>query len=170
MVGLIRFILFFLTFFSYGQEHILIGDSQTYYMFKYCDKIKHNKKLSKPGIGVIELNNKITSYPVSNKVKSVSVCIGVNDFYKDNGVKKLMNSIKRTFPNSTIYIIQGSWGWGNVKKDNSITVLNYYQKYEKLGGIIIDTPIGYGDPHKDKKIYKTIIKKIESLINKNNEY
>jgi hypothetical protein len=81
-----------------------------------------------------------------------------------------MNTIKRTFPNSTIYIIQGSWGWGHVKKYNLSSVLQYYQKFKQFGGEIIDPPIGYGDPHRDKKTYKTIIKKIESLINKNNEY
>jgi len=68
----------------------------------------------------IELNNNVVSYPTSKNIKSVSVCIGVNDSYRDNGVEILMNTIKRTFPNATIYIIQGSWGWGNVKKDNSI--------------------------------------------------
>jgi hypothetical protein len=45
MVGLIRFILFFFVFLSYGQEHILIGDSQTYYLSKYTKQIKQIKKL-----------------------------------------------------------------------------------------------------------------------------
>ena len=166
MVGLIRIILFFFVFLSYGQEHILIGDSQTYYLSKHTKQIKQIKKLSKSGIGVYGLTKKVLPYPISRNVKTVSLCIGVNDNYKDVGIKDLMNTIKRTFPNSTIYIIQGSWGWGNVIKDNSITVLNYYQKYKKLGGIIIDTPIGYGDPHKDKPIYKKIVKTIENLINK----
>ena len=166
---LIRLILFFFVFLSYGQEHILIGDSQTYYLSKYTKQIKQIKKLSKSGIGVVELNKKVVSYPTSKNTKSVSVCIGVNDYYQDNGVETLMISIKRTFPNATIYIIQGSWGWGRVKKYNSSSVLQYYQKFKEFGGEIIEPPIGYGDPHRDKKVYKTIINKIESLINKNNE-
>jgi hypothetical protein len=166
MVGLIRFIVFFFVFLSYGQEHILIGDSQTYYLSKYTKQIKLIKKLSKSGIGVVGLNNKVVSYPTSKNIKSVSVCIGVNDCYQDKGVETLMNSIKRTFPNATIYIIQGSWGWGKVKKWNSNKILTYYKGYQKLGGMIIEPPIGYGDPHKDKPIYKKIINAIEHLINK----
>jgi hypothetical protein len=165
MVGLIRFILFFFVFLSYGQEHILIGDSQTYYLSKYTKQIKQIKKLSKSGIGVYGLTKKVLPYPISRNVKTVSLCIGVNDNYKDVGIKDLMNTVKRTFPNSTIYIIQGSWGWGYVKKYNSSSVLQYYQKFKEFGGEIIEPPIGYGDPHRDKKTYKTIIKKIESLIN-----
>jgi len=166
MVGLIRFILFFFVFLSYGQEHILIGDSQTYYLSKYTKQIKQIKKLSKSGIGVVGLNNQVVSYPTSKNIKSVSVCIGVNDSYRDNGVEILMNTIKRTFPNATIYIIQGSWGWGKVRKWSTTKILNYYKEYQKLGGIIIEPPIGYGDPHRDKPIYKKIVNKIENLINK----
>ena len=165
-MGLIRVILFFFVCLSYGQEHILIGDSQTYYLSKYTKQIKRIKKLSKSGIGVVELNNKVVSYPKSKNIKSVSVCIGVNDSYRDNGVEILMNTIKRTFPNATIYIIQGSWGWGRVKKWSTTKILNYYKEYQNLGGIIIEPPIGYGDPHKDKPIYKKIVNKIEDLINK----
>jgi hypothetical protein len=168
-VGLIRFILLFFVFLSYSQEHVLIGDSQTFYLSKHSKQIKQIKKLSKSGIGVYGLTKKISTYPISRNVKTVSLCIGVNDNYKDVGIKDLMNTIKRTFPNSKIYIIQGSWGWGYVKKYNPSSVLRYYQKFKEFGGEIIEPPIGYGDPHRDKKTYKTIIKKIESLINKNNE-
>ena len=45
---------------------------------------------------------------------------------------------------------------GNIFK----VVKNYYKEYQNLGGIIIEPPIGYGDPHKDKPIYKKIVNKI----------
>lgn len=169
MIRVLTWLLQLLALTSYSQEHILIGDSQTFYMSKYSTKIIHIQKLSKEGIGVNELNKKIILYPTSHKIKSVSVCIGVNDFYKDKGIEPLMNTIKRTFPNAKIFVIQGSWGWGNVKKDNSSTILKYYKIFHTFGAEIIEPPIGYGDPHRDKKTYKTIITKIESLINKNNE-
>lgn len=164
MVGLIRIILFFFVFLSYGQEHILIGDSQTFYMSKHSTKINHIRRLSKSGIGVQELNNKIIPYPTSKKIKSVSVCIGVNDFYINKGIDTLMRTIKRTFPNAEIFIIQGSWGWGNVRKHNQKTIQKYYKLFEELGGEIINPPIGNGDPHRNKIIYKTIIKNIEMKI------
>jgi hypothetical protein len=169
MVGLIRFILFFFVFLSYGQEHILIGDSQTTYLSKNSIKIKRIPELSKGGIGVPYLINMVSSYPKSTNVKSVSICIGVNDRYKDRGVNELVKIVKNKFPNAKLFVIQGSWGWGGVSKMNQTNLDLYYKHFVDLGCSLITPPIGYGDPHRDKKTYETIIKKIESLINKNNE-
>jgi len=168
-VGLIRFILFFFVFLSYGQEHILIGDSQTTYLSKNSIKIKRIPELSKGGIGVPYLINMVSSYPKSTNVKSVSICIGVNDRYKDRGVNELVKIVKNKFPNAKLFVIQGSWGWGGVSKMNQTNLDLYYKHFVDLGCSLITPPIGYGDPHRDKKTYETIIKKIESLINKNNE-
>jgi len=161
---MVKYILLFFTLFSYSQKHILIGDSQTFYLSKYTKEIKCVKRLTKSGIGVIRLNKKVTSYPISPDVNSVSVCIGVNDYYRDIGVRKLMETIKRTFPNSIIYVIQGSWGWGGVKKIKTSSISKYYKRFQNLGGVIIELPIGYGDPHKDKESYKTIIDSLECII------
>lgn len=147
----------------YSQENILIGDSQSFYLEKYCTKIKHIRELSKPGIGVYELNKKIKSYVRNYYVKTITISIGVNDNYKDKGINELIKNVKRTFPNSRIFIIQGSWGWGKVNA-NKEKISKYYKIFENLGCIIISKPIGYGDPHRDKKIYKEIIKIIEQKI------
>jgi hypothetical protein len=45
----------------------------------------------------------------------------------------------------------------------------YYKHFVDLGCSLITPPIGYGDPHKDKPIYKKIVNTIENLINKNYE-
>lgn len=151
----------------YAQDHILVGDSQTYFLQKYTSKIKHVKKLCKPGIGVVELNSKIKSYPVKKEVKTISVSIGVNDYYKDKGVDKLMSTIKRTFPNAKIFIIKGSWNWGKVRIKDTTTITKYYKIYQDLGAEIIKTPIGKGDPHRCKKVYQKIINEIEQKIYEN---
>jgi len=169
MVGLIRFIVFFFVFLSYGQEHILIGDSQTTFLSKNSIKIKRVPELSKGGIGVPYLINMVSSYPKSTNVKSVSICIGVNDRYKDRGVNELVKIVKNKFPNAKLFVIQGSWGWGGVSKMNQTNLDLYYKHFVDLGCLLITPPIGYGDPHKDKPIYKKIVKKIENLINKNYE-
>ena len=169
MVGLIKiFMLLFLTV-SYSQQHILIGDSQTTFLSKNSIKIKRVPELSKGGIGVLYLINMVSSYPKSTNVKSVSICIGVNDRYKDRGVNELVKIVKNKFPNAKLFVIQGSWGWGGVSKMNQTNLDLYYKHFVDLGCSLITPPIGYGDPHRDKKTYETIIKKIESLINKNNE-
>ena len=164
MVGLIRCILLFFTLSIYSQQHILIGDSQTYFLAKHSTKIKRVPKLSQPGIGVVQLTSKVRLYPVSPHVNTVSICIGVNDGYKDKGVKKLLVRIKNTFPNAKIFIIQGSWGWGKVRRANQNTLNKYYKQYIDSGCILISPAIGRGDPHRDKNIYKIIMKCLESQI------
>jgi len=161
MVGLTKYIFILFSVFTFSQEHILIGDSQTYLLAKHSTEIKQIKRLCQSGIGVIELNSKICNYRVSPAVKSVSVCIGVNDNYKDTGINILLNTIKRTFPNARLFIIQGSWGWGKVKRMNQNTLNNYYKHFS---GIIIYPAIGKGDPHRDKKIYRIIMKNLETRI------
>jgi len=151
----------------YAQEHILVGDSQTYYLQKYTSKIKQVKKLCKPGIGVVELNNKIKSYSIKNDVKTISVCIGVNDYYKDKGVDNLMSTIKRTFPKAKIFVIKGSWNWGKVRIKDTTIITKYYKIYQNLGAEIIKTPIGKGDPHRYKEVYQKIINEIEQKIYEN---
>ena len=155
---MIKYILLLFTIFSFSQEHILIGDSQTYILAKHSTKIKQVSELSQSGIGVLQLTNKVRLYPVSPCVNSVSVCIGVNDGYKNRGVQQLLIRIKNTFPNAKIYIIQGSWGWGKVRRMNQSNLDKYYKQFT---GTIIHPAIGNGDPHTDKKVYKTIMKKIE---------
>lgn len=163
-MGLIKYILILFTFVTYSQQHILIGDSQTYILAKHSTKIKQVPKLSQSGIGVVQLTSKVRLYPVSPYVNSVFVCIGVNDGYKDRGVHQLLIRIKNTFPNAKIYIIQGSWGWGRVRRANQNTLNKYYKQYTDSGCILISPSIGRGDPHRDKNVYKIIMKSLESQI------
>lgn len=164
MVGIVKYILIFFTLSIYSQQHILIGDSQTYFLAKYSTKIKRVPKLSQAGIGVVQLTSKLRLYPVSPHVNTVSVCIGVNDGYKDKGIQQLLVRIKNTFPNAKIYIIQGSWGWGKVRKVNQNTLNKYYKQYIDSGCILISPAIGRGDPHNEKIVYKTIMRNIEKFL------
>ena len=163
-----RLVLIILLLFSfstiYCQQNILIGDSQTFYLAKHTNKIKLNKKLTKSGIGLVKLNRIVKSYTIDKEVKTITLCIGVNDCYNDRGINDLFNTIKRTFPNSKIFIIQGSWGWGRVRKIQKDKITKYYKNFEDLGCTIISKPIGHGDPHRDKKVYKEIIKIVEECI------
>lgn len=163
MNKLLIIIFLFISSSIYCHENILIGDSQTFFLEKYCTKIKHIKKLSKPGIGVYELNKKIKSYNIRNKVKTITISIGVNDNYNDKGINELITNVKKNFPKSRIFIVQGSWGWGKVNT-NKEKIKKYYKTFENLGCVIINKSIGHGDPHRDKKIYKEIIKIIENKI------
>ena len=161
MIKLIKYILLLFSVCTFSQQHILIGDSQTYLLARHSTKITQIKRLCQSGIGVVELNRKLLKYRVSPTIKSISVCIGVNDNYKDRGINILLNTITRTFPNAHLYIIQGSWGWGKVSKMNQNTLDKYYRHFK---GTIIHPAIGKGDPHKDKKVYRIIMKNIENCL------
>ena len=99
-------------------------------------------------------------------MSNVFICIGVNDSYVDGGIKSLVLNIKTKFPNAKIYVIQGSWGWGNVRHitGKSRQYVNYYNIFSKNNVIRLNHKIGSGDPHKNKKIYKLIGKEIDNLI------
>jgi hypothetical protein len=106
----------------------------------------------------------VSSYPKSTNVKSVSICIGVNDRYKDRGVNELVKIVKNKFPNAKLFVIQGSWGWGGVSNMNQNNLDLYYKHFVDLGCSLITPPIGNGDPHRNKLSYREIIKNIENQL------
>jgi len=164
MVGLIKYILLLTSLTCYSQQHIIIGDSQTLYLSNQATQLKRVKELCKGGIGITILNEKVKAYPISIQVKTVTVCIGVNDCYRDKGVRILVQNINKKFPNAKIYAVQGSWGWGGVSKMNQKNLDTYYKLFESLNCIIISPAIGEGDPHANKESYKIIIKNIENRL------
>jgi hypothetical protein len=106
----------------------------------------------------------VQRHKVSPNVQNVFLCIGTNDLYVDKGIEKLFKSIWVTFPNAKIYVIQGSWGWGGLKRTKYEKVKKYYKRYEELGGIIIGPPIGKGDPHCNCPVYKEIGESIDNIL------
>ena len=106
----------------------------------------------------------VLNYKTSPEVKNVVLCIGTNDAFQNQNIKQLFKVIKRTFPNATIYIVKGSWGWGNNKTITEEKINKYYKLYEQEGGIIINPAIGKNNPHKNLPIYKTIGKKLDSIL------
>lgn len=163
IMRLLKLLFVLFPFLCFSQEHLLVGDSQAFYLANQTDEIKLAKRLAQPGIGVEELTQKIDNYPISENIKSVSVSIGVNDGYEDKGVNELLELLNKKFPNAKILIIKGSYGWGNVKNIKKETISNYYHNYE--GCIVVTNDIGPGDPHSNKKIYKIIINEILNIIN-----
>jgi hypothetical protein len=156
-------LLSFITLFCYSQN-IIIGDSQTPYIDLNSRKIEKCVGLWKKGINVPNLTKMVQNHKVSPEIKNVVVCIGTNDCYIDLGINKLFKSIHRTFPNAKIYVVQGSWGWGGVKHIKYDKVKKYYNRYEELGGTIIEPPIGKGDPHHNSPVYKEIGKVIDNIL------
>jgi hypothetical protein len=150
-----------LTTVMYGQNHILIGDSQTVFLAKNSTKIRRISQLAEGGIGIKQLLYKVNAYPVLTTVKSVTICIGVNDRYRDVGIARLVQLLRVKFPNARFFVVQGSWGWGGVKKMNRKDFDIYYRKWINHECIIVNPAIGFGDPHANKKVYREIMENIE---------
>jgi hypothetical protein len=106
----------------------------------------------------------VLNYKTSPEVKNIIICIGTNDGFQNQNIKDLFKIVKRTFPNAAIYTIKGSWGWGNNKNITQQKVNKYYKQYEQQGAIILDPAIGNNEPHKDLPVYKTIGKKLDSIL------
>ena len=111
----------------------------------------------------------LDKYKGDSCVASVVFCIGTNGGYstKDD-VEKLISLTSQKFPNSKLYAVQGSWGWGGIKGVKEEKVKAYYKRFEDLGVTIIDPPIGKIEPHGNKPIYKVIGRNIDSLITEMN--
>ena len=84
--------------------------------------------LWKGGIDVPVLTKMVQRYKVSSNVQNVFLCIGTNDLYVDKGIEKLFKTLWITFPNAKIYVIQGSWGWGGLKRTKYEKVKKYYKR------------------------------------------
>ena len=157
-------LLFCLVGYSQIPNNIIIGDSQTPYVDRNSKKVERVVGLWKGGIDVPVLTKMVQRHKVSTNVQNVFLCIGTNDLYVDRGIEKLFKSIWITFPNAKIYVIQGSWGWGGLKRTGYNKVKKYYKRYEELGGTIIEPPIGKGDPHCNCPVYKKIGDAIDNML------
>lgn len=150
-----------------NYKNVIIGDSQTPYVDMNTTKATRIPYLCKGGVGVNWLRDRLSSYKINGDVENVILVIGTNGVFGKSSrddINGLFREIKRCFPNAKIIVVQGSWGW---TKGNNVTidfVRNYYKKYEELGGVVIEPPIGEIEPHQNHKIYSVIGKKIDSLL------
>ena len=162
----IFFISFFLFSYFFKPQSVIIGDSQSFLLAKHSKHAQIFNKFSKSGIGVKELTDMLNNSNIYPDIKNVFVSIGVNDSYVDFGVSKLIFSLKHIFPNSYLFFIRGSYGWGKVQNiDNgSKRDVDFYNQFRKYRIYVLDQDIGFGDPHSDKWQYKEIGNYIDYII------
>jgi murein DD-endopeptidase MepM/ murein hydrolase activator NlpD len=144
---------------SIVEKNVIIGDSQTPYVDMNTTKASRIKYLCKGGVGVNWLKDRLSTYDAKPEVENVILVIGTNGvfgMYLNDDINGLFNNIKKCFPNAKILVVQGSWGWTRGNHVPEEFVRNYYKKYEDLGGVIIEPPIGEIEPHQNHPVYKTI--------------
>lgn len=152
-----------------ATNNIIIGDSQTPYIFRKLSNFAMPDELQEGGKGVGWLRDQVAAYPVSSNINNVVLCIGTNGSYKGGAAETdLFASLRDTFPNAKIYAVQGSWGWGNHKKrgikENQVRTY-YKDHYQNNGAILIEPPIGnQSEVHGQLPVYSKIAANITQSI------
>jgi len=148
-----------------GGPAILIGDSQTYLIAKMTTKLTLVPELCHVGWSVANLSAAVEDYPVNKTVAKVFVCIGTNgNFNSSDKIEYLMQLTKMAFPNAKIFVIQGSYGWGNNVKSNLYNYNAYYLRFHNKGAYVLHNAIGYSPAH--PTVNTPTIKTIATEINK----
>ena len=152
------------------QNNIIIGDSQSPFVdwgsadFNLISTVGGKSSLWLGGQSLGWLLEAVKVYPGDSTVTNLAICIGTNGgFNKNDKILELVNECKVKFPNSKLYVIQGSWGWGGVSNKTESVVREYYKKFSDLGVVVVEPPIGKIEPHGRKPIYKTIGTNLDSL-------
>lgn len=156
-----------------SRKNIIIGDSQVPYIDRNTSKASvisnrpGKSSLWEGGKTVSWLISALKDFPKSPEIKNVIVSIGTNGgfgrFTRDD-ISELFYQLEDKFPNARYLIVQGSWGWGGLKNIEEEDVMRYYSKFERLGGILIEPPIGKIEPHQNHPVYKKIGERIDSKI------
>ena len=154
------------------QKNIIIGDSQSPFVdwgslsFNLISTAGGQSSLWLGGKTLGWLLQAVKVYSGDSTVTNLAICIGTNGgFNKNDKVSELVNECKLKFPNSKLYVIQGSWGWGGVSNKTETQVRDYYKKFSELGVVVVEPPIGKIEPHGRKPIYKQIGNNLDSLVN-----
>jgi hypothetical protein len=144
--------------------NIIIGDSCTPIILKrsktldMIGNVGSERSLWKSGTGSKWLKEAVSKYQVTPNVKNVVINIGTNDGYNPRmDIKGLVAEVRRVFPSAKLFVVQGSWGWGNNKNITPDKVKAYYDKFRAENVVVIEPPIGsVKDPHKDLPVYTQI--------------
>jgi hypothetical protein len=157
--------------FERQDKNIIIGDSQSPYVdwgsdkFELISKNSGVNSLWQSGKTLSWLLDAVNNYKKDTSITNVTICIGTNGaFNKNDKIKDLVNSLSVKFPNSKLFVVQGSWGWGGLKNKTEKQVRDYYLKFKDLGVVVIEPPIGRIEPHGRKPVYKKIGTQLDSLV------
>ena len=153
-------------------KNYIIGDSQTPIIDRnstkasLINKTGSEKSLWKGGMGLKWLKGAVEKYPISTDVNSIIINIGTNGGFSTNDdINGLVNVVKQKFPNASLFVVKGSWGWGGNKNVTEEKVNTYYNKFKDLGVKIIEPAIGkVKDPHGNLPVYAKIGAEIDRKI------
>jgi len=153
------------------MRNFIIGDSHAVGIGSKIKNIVLDRRIANGGWSLSNLLTNLNKYPISEDVCRVFISIGTNGaFDKSDNILGLILSVENKFPNAEIFVLKGSYGWGEnnkVKKDDYDA---YYYKFKYHVVKILKNELGYfdtsGDAHSTNSTQANkIISEISSIIN-----
>lgn len=162
-------------------ENVVIGDSISLGLNKeYPDIsiIDQPVKLSTNNWNSVKLTSDLKKSGVWSVTKNLILSIGTNDLWVHNkkNSEDLISEIRRVFPNASYYILNGNYGWGDLKSTNAFPeskwktkITDYIGFYNSSGFKTIGsiTKLNKSPLPKDE-LYKSFNTDIERYILKSN--
>jgi hypothetical protein len=153
-----------------GSGAIVIGDSQSPFIAKnsktasLLSKTPGEQSLWMPGKNLSWLKKAVENYSGPSAEK-IFISIGTNGGFKiTDDIPGLIRALKNKYPDASLFVVPGSWGWGNNKNVSDYQVAQYYNIFKRYGVFVIPSKIGMvSDPHQNLPIYKTIGNIIDTL-------
>jgi hypothetical protein len=127
-------------------RNIIIGDSHGVGISFITKNAKAENGLAKSGWTLTNVMNALKNKSIDNTVSRVFISIGTNgQFSTKDDVNGFVSMIKTKFPQATIYIYGGSYGWsGSLSKSALETRFNnYYKRFKDLGIYVMKSKLGY---------------------------
>lgn len=152
-------------------RNIIIGDSHAVGISFITKNAKAESGLAKSGWTLSNVLNALKTKSVDRSVARVFISIGTNgQFSSKDDVTTFINTIRAKFPEATLYVYGGSYGWSG---STSIPTLEsrfaqYYKRFKDAGVYVLNSKLGYfktdAEAHSVKTAQaKAIASEIDSL-------
>lgn len=139
-------------------RNIIIGDSHGVGISFITKSAKAEKGLAKSGWTLANVLAALNTKPVDNGVSRVFISIGTNgQFSSTDDIKGFVNTIKAKFPNATIYVYGGSYGWSGSRTKVTLEsrFADYYKRFKDFGVYVMKNKLGYFTTDADAHSVKT---------------
>jgi hypothetical protein len=139
-------------------RNIIIGDSHGVGISFITKSAKAEKGLAKSGWTLANVLAALKTKAVDNGVSRVFISIGTNgQFSPNDDINGFVNAIRAKFPNATIYIYGGSYGWSGSRTKATLEsrFADYYKRFKDLGVYVMKNKLGYFTTDADAHSVKT---------------
>ena len=152
---------------------LVIGDSHSVGIGKSTRGVEVDKKIAVGGWTLTNLMSALKNYPIKNDVSVIFISIGTNGQFSSNDkIEDLIGLLNKNFPNATLFIFKGSYGWSGSRTKNELVerMNKYYKRFSDNGVVVLKNGLGYfsdgGDAHNTNTPQaKAIINEIEDIVN-----